>query len=718
MGGVFTWLLDSLRRTLSVRNSLIAILVVLSGIIGYYTIALTFDATNKRDNSRTAVRAGAATDRMLLAAAALAAERETTVRALGIGQVDGRIRRDYAGDLAKLRESANSLVGGLERDLGAGRHAAVERHLSSVQRNIRDLAALRAEVDDRLRNGGRLAAGDPVAVGWQPAVAAVIDSLERLRLAADFQPDNTLDFPPRFSRIQELAALKQAVWRVTEYAAREREYLFTAVANAAPLTPSQTMQIGICRGQVDAGWGVLRSYASRPMADPDLVAAITEVEAAYTAFNRFQDSMVEAGMTGGDYGVSAEEFRARSAAALVPVHRLGVLAGNAAMQLAESSVARGERHITVDIILMTAGGIAVTISLWIVLWRISFPLGGMTRAMERLATGDKKIVVPWAGRADEIGGMARALEVFRENALENERLQQEKSESEARSAEEKRLSMLGLADRFEEQVTGVVETVAQEVREVEDIAGRMTKTVEESGRQTGAVATASQQATANVTTVATAAEELSASIAEIGRQAGQSADIAGRAVDQAIHTDKAVQGLTESAARIGEVVKLINEIAGQTNLLALNATIEAARAGEAGKGFAVVAQEVKNLANQTAKATEEISAQIAAVQEETRGAVGDIQTIRDIIGEINDISMTIAAAVEQQGVSTKEIARNVQEAARGTEDVNANISSVSKAAEDTGTAAEQVLTATRSLGGRSDQLTREVARFLAGIRAG
>jgi methyl-accepting chemotaxis protein len=218
--------------------------------------------------------------------------------------------------------------------------------------------------------------------------------------------------------------------------------------------------------------------------------------------------------------------------------------------------------------------------------------------------------------------------------------------------------------------------------------------------------------------VATSAEQLNASIAEIGRQAEQSAEIAGRAVEQSRRTDETVRDLSEAAGRIGEVVDLINDIAGQTNLLALNATIEAARAGEAGKGFAVVANEVKNLASQTARATGEISAQIEAIQERTNGAVDDIRGIRDVIGEINDISMTIATAVQQQNASTREIARNVQEAAKGTGEVDANIEKLNQAAGDTGEAADQVMAATGSLVGKADELSREVENFLSGIRGG
>jgi methyl-accepting chemotaxis protein len=277
--------------------------------------------------------------------------------------------------------------------------------------------------------------------------------------------------------------------------------------------------------------------------------------------------------------------------------------------------------------------------------------------------------------------------------------------------------LASLADGFEATVRGVVDVVTSAATELHATARSMAATAEETSRQSTTVAAASEQATRNVNVVASATEELSASVKEISQQVGHATRIIGDAVTQASATNEQVQALATAAQKIGEVVKLINDIASQTNLLALNATIEAARAGDAGKGFAVVASEVKALANQTAKATEEIATQINAIQESTKVSVQSIQAISETIARVSETSTTIASAVEEQGAATQEIARNVSEAAKGTAEVTSNIAGVSSAAQQTGAAATQVLSAAGDLSKNGESLKAEVDRFLYEVRA-
>lgn len=345
------------------------------------------------------------------------------------------------------------------------------------------------------------------------------------------------------------------------------------------------------------------------------------------------------------------------------------------------------------------------------------PIVNMTGAMRKIASGDTSVEVPARERRDEVGAMAQSVQVFKENMIEAARLRDEQDALKAKSEVEKKNLLNKMADDFEQGVRHSLETLASAATEMRATSQSMSATAEETSSQATTVAAVAEQASANVQTVAAATEELSSSVSEIGRQVAQSTKIAGQAVDQANQTNVTVQGLSAAAQKIGDVVKLISDIAAQTNLLALNATIEAARAGEAGRGFAVVASEVKSLASQTSKATEEISAQVSAMQGATSDAVQAIETIGGTIASINEIATVIAAAVEEQGSATREIARNVQEAAQGTGEVSSNIVGVNQAAGETGTAATHVLASAEELSGQAAKLHADVDRFLANIRA-
>lgn len=361
--------------------------------------------------------------------------------------------------------------------------------------------------------------------------------------------------------------------------------------------------------------------------------------------------------------------------------------------------------------LLLAAGVTIAVARM-----ITRPISGMTQAMGALAAGDMRIAIPGTDRKDEIGRMAAAVQVFKTNMIEAERLATDQ-ERERKAREQRAQRLEDLTKRFDAEVTKLVDSVSSAANEMESTAKSMTSIASESDQRSGDVSSAAEEASGSVRTVAAAAQELSASIVEIGNRVAQSAAIAEDAVRTTERTDGVMKKLAEGAQRIGDVVTLIQEIAAQTNLLALNATIEAARAGDAGKGFSVVAAEVKSLANQTARATAEIAAQVSEIQSSTSQAVGSVQQFGRIITEIKDISSNIDAAIHEQGQATEEIAISAEHAASSTGKVTGNIAAVRVAATDTGSAASQVLQAAGDLSRQAERLSAKMHQFLDDVRA-
>ena len=386
-----------------------------------------------------------------------------------------------------------------------------------------------------------------------------------------------------------------------------------------------------------------------------------------------------------------------------------------------ASAAQARREISFATTLMLGfGGLTLVGSalfVWLYVGRnILRRIGNLQRSMQLLSQGDLELAIYRSSQQDEIAAMASSLQVFRDSMIEARALSANQDRD--RIAKSERASrMEARIVEFESTVRSALDSLQSSASSMQNTAQSMSATADQSSALVSAVASAAEETSVNVQTVSAGTEELSSSIAEIGRQVVTSAQIAGKAVDEAGATDATMQGLAENAGRISVVIDLIQSIASQTNLLALNATIEAARAGDAGRGFAVVASEVKSLANQTAKATDEIRSQIANMQLVTTSAVNAIRDISTTISEINEVTTAIAAAVEEQGTATREIARNIQQAAGGTSEVSSNIVGVSTASKEAGSAASDVLSASGALRREADVLRSEIDAFLSSIRA-
>lgn len=549
-----------------------------------------------------------------------------------------------------------------------------------------------------------------VVPGWAKAADAYMDAIGDV--TAHIDGAMTLIDPA----IDHLVLVKQAAWQIRASIGQTILVQFSTILAAKGWGPAEAIDYGDMRGRVQQSWNIVRDH-SQNVANATLLQAIRDAEAAVSgAPLEERNAIAMRFLKGEPAGVAGIEYRDRQLLASDKVVTVTKTALANMIERAEEGTASARLGLIMYGLLLPASLALMIGGMLMVRSRVTRPLAAITGVMTRFAANDFASEVPGLERNDEIGRMAAALQVFKEAMINAERLSGDQAAE--RAAKEKRASELAsLVRQFESRIGQMVQTLSSASGELEATARSMSGTASEAQTQAGSASTLADQVGSGVQTVAAAAEELNASIREINRQVEQGTRATEQAVVSVKETDTTVRALAEGADRIGEVIGLITSIAGQTNLLALNATIEAARAGESGKGFAVVASEVKNLASQTAKATEEISTQITQIQEATQKAVSAIDGIVKTIEEVSSINRVIAAAVEEQNKATAEIAHTVQHTAEATSTVTRNIATVSSAANETGRAASGVLKAAADLSGQSASLTAEVDGFISKVRA-
>jgi methyl-accepting chemotaxis protein len=637
----------------------------------------------------------------------LRTDQSTTFRLLN---ADAPMASDIEKYLRELRDAQMPALGRALELLPSIEFAQQTTLFPELDRLFKRLTALQKEFWDEIGKpkASRRAA---LAQEYYDATASALQTLDKLSgalAAAVNHQDATID---------QLLAIKQSAWLVRNTAG-EASLIISKGLNAGRVAPETRLTYTKFLGGTDIAFAALEMAASGMQLPPTLSSAVAAAKTAYFEpdYLSLRERLLTALIAGEKTELTANQWSPITVGRMGSAVTVAERALDAAKEHAMAQHSAALRSLETQLTLLAAA-VALTFgAMMAVTRRVIKPLHDMSDAMLKVAAGDLSIDIGYAQRQDEIGALARALETFKQQATDKVRIEAQERERNA-GAMARQKAIESYVGEFETSVRQTLDQLGDASGQMRTTSTGLSKVSRQTNERVQVAEKASGEASMSVDSVAAASEELSASINDISQQAAHAAGIASRAVSQARETDGTVQGLAKSAGRIGEVVGLINTIAAQTNLLALNATIEAARAGEAGRGFAVVASEVKSLASQTAKATEEISGQIADIQKVAGEAIDAIKNIGGIIGEVNEVATAIAAAVQEQGAATQEITRSTQFAAQGTKNVSENIMGVKADADAAAIAADDVKHASETLETQSQQLGNQVTQFLGKIRA-